>query len=62
MYTHSKSTFKDPFRKMFPEEWLGITARETDLIKCERKIDLTVIFWVLTLGFVVRLHRMVVHY
>lgn len=53
----SKSTFIDPLRKMFPEEWLRITARETGLIKRERKIDPTIMFWVLTLGFGVRLQR-----
>ena len=44
-------------REMFPEEWLRKTAKETGLIKRERKIDPVVIFWVLTLGFGVRLQR-----
>lgn len=42
---------------MFPEEWLRQTAKETCLIKRERKIDPVVIFWVLTLSFGVRLQR-----
>jgi IS4 transposase len=42
---------------MFPEEWLRQTARETGLIKRERKIDPTIMFWVLTLSFGVRLQR-----
>jgi hypothetical protein len=33
------------------------TARETGLIKRERKIDLTIMFWVLSLSFGVRLQR-----
>ena len=57
MSTLLKSAFKDPLRKMFPEELLRKTAKETGLIKRERKIDPTIIFWVLTLGFGVRLQR-----
>ncbi|OEU43061.1 hypothetical protein BGV40_06050 [Methanosarcina sp. Ant1] len=40
---------------MFPEGWLRETARETDLIKLERKIDPNIIFWVLITSFGVRL-------
>jgi hypothetical protein len=47
---------------MFPEEWLGQTAKETGLIVRERKIDPVVIFWVLTLGFGVRLQRTLAAY
>ena len=57
MSTHFKSTLENPLRKMFPEEWLRETARETGLIKRERKIDPTIMFWVLTLSFGVRLQR-----
>jgi putative transposase len=57
MSTHSKFTLENPLRKMFPEVWLRETARETGLIKRERKIDPTIIFWVLTLSFGVRLQR-----
>ncbi|WP_394296954.1 hypothetical protein [Methanosarcina siciliae] len=51
------STLEDSLREMFPEEWLRQTAKETGLIKRERKIDPVVIFWVLTLSFGVRLQR-----
>ena len=57
MVTHFKSSLENPLRKMFPEEWLRETARDTGLIKRERKIDPTIIFWVLTLSFGVRLQR-----
>jgi putative transposase len=57
MSTDFKSPLENPLRKMFPEEWLRKTARETGLIKRERKIDPTIIFWVLTLSFGVRLQR-----
>ena len=57
MSNHSKFALEDPFRKMFPEEWLRITARETCLIIHERKIDPAVIFWVLTLSFGVCFQR-----
>ena len=49
-----KSSLENPLRKMFPEEWLRKTARGTGLIKRERKIDPTIIFWVLTLSLGVR--------
>jgi len=42
---------------MFSSEWLRATARETGLVKRERKVDPVVIFWVLTLSFGVRLQR-----
>jgi putative transposase len=57
MPTHSKSSLENPLRKMFPEEWLRETARDTGLIKRERKIDPTIMFWVLALSFGVRLQR-----
>ena len=57
MSAHFKSPLENPLRKMFPEEWLRGTARETGLIKRERKIDPTIMFWVLTLSFGVRLQR-----
>jgi putative transposase len=57
MFPHSHSTLEDSLREMFPEEWLRQTAKETGLIKRERKIDPVVIFWVLTLSFGVRLQR-----
>ena len=60
MSTHFKSPLENPLRKMFPKEWLRETARETGLIKRERKIDHTIIFWVLTLSFGVRLQCILV--
>ncbi len=42
---------------MFPPEWLRATARETGLVKRERKIDPLIMFWVLTLSYGVRLQR-----
>lgn len=35
---------------MFREEWLRETARETGLVKRERKIDPTIMFWVYLLA------------
>ncbi len=42
---------------VFSPEWLRNTAKETRLVKRERKIDPVIIFWVLVLGFGVRLQR-----
>ena len=57
MSPHPPPTLEDSLREMFPEEWLRQTAKETGLIVRERKIDPVIIFWVLTLGFGVRLQR-----
>ena len=38
--------------EMFPEDFLRNTARETGVVKRERKIDPVILFWVLTLGLV----------
>lgn len=57
MTKYKESIAERTLRAMFPEEWLRETARETGLIKRERKIDPVIIFWVLTLGFGVRLQR-----
>ena len=57
MSPHPLTTLENSLREMFPEEWLRQTAKETGLIKRERKIDPVIIFWVLTLGFGVRLQR-----
>ncbi len=43
--------------QMFPPEWVKGTARETGLVKRERKINPVVMLWVLTLSFGVRLQR-----
>jgi IS4 transposase len=42
---------------MFSHEWLQKIANETGLIKRERIIDPTIMFWTLVLGFGVRLQR-----
>jgi hypothetical protein len=39
---------------MFPEEFLRNIARETGVVRRERKIDPVILFWVVTLGFGVR--------
>ncbi len=41
----------------FSPEWLRKAAEETGLIKRERKIDPTIMFWVLVMSFGVRLQR-----
>jgi putative transposase len=40
--------------EMFPEDFLRNTAKETGVVKRERKIDVVILFWVITLGFGVR--------
>ncbi len=40
--------------EMFLEAFLRNTARETGVVRRERKIDPVILFWVLTLGFGVR--------
>lgn len=42
---------------IFSPEWLRDTARQTGLVKRERKIDPHIMFWVLILGFGVRLQH-----
>jgi putative transposase len=42
---------------MFPREFLEDLAKETGLVKRERKIDPGIMFWVLTFSFGVRLQR-----
>ncbi len=42
---------------VFSPEWLRKAAQETGLIKRERKIDPTIMFWVLAMSFGVRLQR-----
>ena len=42
---------------IFSPEWLRDTARQTGLVKRERKIDPTIMFWVLVFGFGVRLQH-----
>jgi len=40
--------------KMFPDDFLRDTARETEFITRKRKIDPIILFWVLTIWFGVR--------
>ena len=42
---------------IFPKDWLEKTARETGLIKRERKIHPAVMFWVMVLGYGVQLQH-----
>jgi len=42
---------------IFSPEWLRNSARETGLVKRERKIDPVIMFWVLVMRFGVRLQR-----
>ena len=42
---------------IFTSEWLRQKAKETELIKRERKIDPVVLFWVLAIGYGVQLQR-----
>jgi len=43
--------------ELFPPEWLRDKAKETGLIKRERKIDPVIIFWVLAIGYGTYLQR-----
>ena len=43
--------------KLFSPDWIRKVAKETALIKRERKIDPVLMFWVLVLGFGVQLQR-----
>jgi len=47
----------EDLNSMFSQEWLRKIADETGLIKRERIIDPTIMFWALVLGFGVRLQR-----
>jgi len=47
----------EDLNSMFSQEWLRKNADKTGLIKRERKIDPTIMFWTLVLGFGVRLQR-----
>ena len=42
---------------IFSPDWLRNAACETGLVKRERKIDPVIMFWVLVMGFGVRLQR-----
>lgn len=53
----SNPVIEAELNKLFSPEWLRKTAKETGLIKRERKIDPVLMFWVLVLGFGVQLQR-----
>ncbi len=43
--------------ELYPPDWLRETAKDTGLIKRERKIDAVIMFWVLALGYGTFLQR-----
>ena len=43
--------------ELFPPEWLRDKAKETELIKRERKIDPVIMFWTLAIGYGTFLQR-----
>ncbi len=47
----------DELNALYPPAWLRVTARSTGVVKRERKVDPVALFWVLVLGFGVRLQR-----
>lgn len=47
----------DCLDQMFPADWLRQAARDTNVVKRERKVDPAAMFWVLVLSFGVRLQR-----
>lgn len=57
MFAFHKNLFSEELCKIYPPEWLRKTAKDTGLIKRERKIDPVIIFWVLALGYGVQLQR-----
>lgn len=48
---------EEELNRLFSQEWLRETAKETGFLKRERKIDPALRFWVLVLGFGVQLQR-----
>jgi hypothetical protein len=54
MKDYNPQVVEEELARMFSPEWLRKTARETGLVKRERKVDPVVMFWVLTLSFGVR--------
>lgn len=52
-----RNFIEDDLTSMFSQEYLRNLAKETGLVKRERKINPFVMFWVLTFGFGVRLQR-----
>lgn len=57
MKDYNPQVVEEELTRMFSPEWLRKTAKETGLVKRERKVDPVIMFWVLTLSFGVRLQR-----
>lgn len=57
MSQYKSCIVEEELTRMFPVEWLRNTAKETKLVKRERKIDPVVMFWVMTLSYGVQLQR-----
>jgi len=57
MSKYKPSIVEKTLNEMFSPEWLRQTAKETKMIKRERKVDAVVMFWVMVLSFGVRLQR-----
>jgi len=57
MKNYDTKIVEETLHQMFSPDWLRETARETGLIKRERKVDPVIMFWVLVFGFGVRLQR-----
>jgi len=57
MKNYNTDVVEEALNRMFSPEWLRDTAKETGLVKRERKVDPLIMFWVLTLSFGVRLQR-----
>jgi putative transposase len=56
LFTNEHQIEKD-LCAIFSSEWLRQKAKETELIKRERKIDPVVLFWALAIGYGVQLQR-----
>lgn len=57
MSPYKSCIVEEELARMFPVEWLRNTAKETGLVKRERKIEAVVMFWVMAMSYGVRLQR-----
>jgi putative transposase len=55
--SEKRSVIEKDLCTIFAPEWLRATASKCGLVKRDRKIDAVILFWVLVLGFGVRLQR-----
>jgi putative transposase len=53
----SRHDFEEALCEFFPPQWLQATAKETGLVKRERKVNPVALFWVLVLSFGVGMQR-----